>query len=169
LAKLGREIYTVGIAFDSFESFSRASVEQVVGPQTLAQAIRYQADTFASMVLLSQPDGTYTADQLPPLAQISPIQDIEVADIDVDGHTDLLIGGNLYQSEPTAPRADAGNGLWLRGDGQGGFTPVPPMQSGLLAPGDVRQLQLIPSPDGLRLIISNNSKSTQVFRIHQSQ
>jgi hypothetical protein len=168
LAKLGREIYTVGIAFDSFESFSRASVEQVVGPQTLAQAIRYQADTFASMVLLSQPDGTYTADQLPPLAQISPIQDIEVADIDVDGHTDLLIGGNLYQSEPTAPRADAGNGLWLRGDGQGGFTPVPPMQSGLLAPGDVRQLQLIPSPNGLRLIISNNNDSTQVFRINSN-
>ena len=167
LAKLGREIYTVGIAFDSFESFSQASVGQVVGSETLEDAIRYRADTFASVVLLSQPDGTFEVNQLPPLAQISPIEDMVLADIDRDGHTDLIIGGNRYESEATAPRADAGNGLWLKGDGQGNLTPVPPMQSGLVAPGDVRELKLIDTPDGQRLIISNNNDSTQVFRVHQ--
>jgi len=106
---------------------------------------------------------------LPNLAQISPVQDIEAADIDGDGHTDLVIGGNLYESEPTAPRADAGNGLWLRGDGTGSFTPVPPMQSGLLAPGDVRDLQLLQTSNGPRLIISNNDDSTQVFQIFNNR
>ncbi|NBC64631.1 MAG: hypothetical protein GVY07_03055, partial [Bacteroidetes bacterium] len=169
LAKLGREIYTVGIAYDSFESFSTASIEQVVGSQRLAEAIRYRADTFASVVLLSNSEGGVDVRRLPNLAQISPAQDILIDDVDGDGHSDILLAGNLYESEPTAPRADAGNGLWLRGDGQGGFTPVPPMQSGLVAPGDVRDLQQVQTENGPLLIISNNSDSTQLFRIHQPQ
>ncbi|MDR9410520.1 MAG: hypothetical protein RI573_16875, partial [Balneolaceae bacterium] len=84
-----------------------------------------------------------------------------------DGHSDILLGGNLYESEPTAPRADAGNGLWLRGDGQGGFTPVPPMQSELVAPGDVRDLQIISTGTGRQLVISNVADSIQVFQINQ--
>ncbi|MDR9409975.1 MAG: VCBS repeat-containing protein, partial [Balneolaceae bacterium] len=117
LAKLGREIYTVGIAYDSFESFSTASIEQVVGAERLAEAIRYRADTFASVLLLSNSRGGVDVRRLPNLAQISPVQDILIDDINRDGHSDILLAGNLYESEPTAPRADAGNGLWLRGDG----------------------------------------------------
>ena len=167
LAKLGREIYTLGIAFDSFESFSKASIRQVVPSDKLEQALRYQADTFASVVLLSQPDGSFQVNRLPNMAQISPIHDMLAADLDGDGHTDLLAAGNLYESEPTAPRADAGNGLWMRGHGNGTFTPVGPMQSGLLAPGDVRDMALVNSTDTPRLIITNNADSTQVFKTNR--
>ena len=35
-------------------------------------------------------------------------------------------------------RFDGGLGLFLRGDGHGHFTPVPPLESGLLVPGDAK-------------------------------
>jgi len=38
-------------------------------------------------------------------------------DVDGDGNLDLIVAGNLYDAEPNTPRADAGNGLWLKGDG----------------------------------------------------
>jgi hypothetical protein len=45
-----------------------------LGRQAYQQALRYQADTFASVWLENNPDGTFMVHQLPNLAQISPIQ-----------------------------------------------------------------------------------------------
>lgn len=167
LAKLGRDIYTIGIAYDSFESFSSATIEQVVGSQELEQALHYYADTFASVWLENKGQEGFIVHQLPNLAQISPIQDIVTTDVDGDGWQDLLVGGNLYETEPTAPRSDAGNGLWLKGDGTGEFTPIPPLTSGLLIPNDVRNLAWMSSRDGYSLIIGNNNDSLQVFRVQR--
>jgi enediyne biosynthesis protein E4 len=166
LAKLGREIYTLPIRYNSFESFAKATIEQVVGRNAYQDALRYQADTFASVVLLNDGSGGFMVQQLPNMAQISPVYDILITDVNSDGHPDLIVAGNLYHSEPTAARADAGNGLWLKGDGTGRFTPVGPLESGLLAPGDVRSLQIVDTSGGQLLLIGNNNDQVQVFRIN---
>jgi hypothetical protein len=122
---------------------------------------------FASYWLENNPDGTFTAHRLPNLAQVSPINDIVITDVDGDGSPDLIVAGNLYHSEPTAPRADAGNGLWLKGNGQGAFTPIGPTRSGLLASKDVKSLKLVQTPGGQMLLVGNNNEPVQVFNIQQ--
>ena len=89
--------------------------------------------------------------------------------MDGDGHLDLIVAGNLYDAEPNTPRADAGNGLWLRGDigGRGRFTPVPPMESGFLAPLNVSGLALINTPTGKAVLVANTGDSLQVFAIRK--
>ena len=169
LAKLGRDIYTVGIRYGSFAEFAEQSVEQVAGREAMEQALHYHTDTFASVWLENDGQGAFTMHRLPNLAQIAPVMDIVVEDADGDGHPDLIIAGNLYQSEPTAPRADAGKGLWLRGDGQGGFTPVSPTRSGLLAPGDVKELSLIRTAGGPLLLVGSESESLLVYEIEPSE
>jgi hypothetical protein len=168
LAKLGRDIYTLGIQYDSFETFAHASVEQVIGRQTLQQTLRYQADSFASVWMENNADGTFSVHPLPNLAQISPLNDMIATDADGDGHLDLVAGGNMYHTEPTAPRADAGNGLWLKGDGQGNFQPVPPTESGLMAPGDVKSLALVRTDNGTILIVGNNNEPIQIFNVNRT-
>ena len=37
-------------------------------------------------------------------------------DLDGDGHLDLIVAGNTFESEANTPRADAGNGLFLKGE-----------------------------------------------------
>jgi len=75
------------------------------------------------------------------------------------------VAGNLYDSEPNTPRADAGNGLWLRGDGKGSFTPVSPAESGFLAPRNAAGLALVSTPKGKAVIVANSGDSLQVFSI----
>jgi hypothetical protein len=168
LAKLGRDIYTVGIRYGSFAEFAEASVEQVAGREAMEQALHYHTDTFASVWLENDGQGAFTMHRLPNLAQIAPVMDIVVEDADGDGHPDLIIAGNLYQSEPTAPRADAGKGLWLRGDGKGGFTPVSPTQSGLLAPGDVKELRLVQTVKSSLLLVGTENEKLQQFTINNA-
>lgn len=165
LAKLGRVMYPIGVRFLTYEAFSKASVLEVFSSAQLQEAIHYQADTFASVYLQNRGDGSFASTPLPALAQVSPIRGIVAHDVDADGHLDLIVAGNLYQMDPNTPRADAGNGLWLRGDGRGGFTPVPPVASGFLAPLDVTGLALIDTPTGKAVLVANSGDSVQTFTI----
>lgn len=166
LVPLGREIYTVGLKFPTFEAFAQAPVRQVFSSSQLTQAIHYQVDTFASVYLQNNGDGTFRSVPLPNLAQISSMNSIVADDVDSDGQLDLIVAGNLYHAEPNTPPADAGNGLWLRGDGRGRFSPVPPVESGFLASLDVKHLALIRTPAGKAVLVANNGDSIQVFTIN---
>jgi hypothetical protein len=86
-------------------------------------------------------------------------------DMDADGIPDLLAAGNLYAVHPDIARADAGNGVWLKGKGEGGFEPISPIESGFLAPGDVKDLQIITTPYGKAVLVAKNSGKLQLFRI----
>ena len=167
LAPLGRELYTLALRFPTYGTFADASIEQLFTSKQLARAVRHEVDTFASVVLLNAGGGRFAHTPLPTLAQISPLRSILVHDVDGDGHLDLLVAGNLYETEPNTPRADAGNGLWLRGDGRGRFDPVPAVASGFLAPKNVAGVGLVHTAAGRIVLVANTGDTLQTFRITQ--
>jgi len=167
LSPLGQDIYTVGLRFPTHGSFADKSIREIFSPAQLKTALHYQADTFASMYLHNDGNGIFTAAPLPNLAQISPIKGIIATDVDGDGNLDLIVAGNVYDAEPNTPRADASNGLWLRGDGRGHFTPVSPRESGFLAPLNVAGLALIKTPIGRAVLVANTGDSLQTFAIRK--
>ncbi|HEX4682941.1 MAG TPA: VCBS repeat-containing protein [Gemmatimonadaceae bacterium] len=162
LVPLGREIEPLSRRFATFGSFARAPVKEAFG-DALTHALHYQADTFASEFLHNNGDGTFTAAPLPTLAQISPIRGIVATDVDGDGKLDLVVAGNLYDVDPNVTPADAGNGLWLRGDGHGHFSPVPPVRSGFLAPGRVSGLAMVKTVRGQIVLVANSGAGLQGF------
>ena len=165
MAPLGREIYTTALKFPTYASFARAPLAQLFSAAQLQESLHYEADTFASVFLHNDGGGTFSASPLPNLAQISPIRAIVAHDVDGDGNRDLIVAGNLYDTEPNTPRADAGNGLWLKGDGQGRFAPVSPSESGFLAPLNAAQLALINTRTGMAVLVANTGDSLQAFSI----
>src|SRR5437879_4630453 len=110
LARLGRAMYPLAVRFPTYASFAEASLPQMFDSSQLRRAVHYEADTFASLYLQNTGNGTFTSAALPNLAQISPIKGIIAHDVDGDGNLDLLVAGNLYESEPNTPRAAAGTG-----------------------------------------------------------
>jgi hypothetical protein len=169
LVPLGRELYSLALRFPTYASFAQASVGQVFSRDQLRQAVHYQTDTFASVYLHNDGGGTFSSVALPNLAQIAPIKAIIAHDVDGDGHLDLIVAGNLYDAEPNTPRADAGNGLWLKGDGRGHFTPVPSRESGFLAPLNVAGLALIKTPTGRAVLVANTGDSLQTFALARKE
>jgi hypothetical protein len=165
MAPLGRDVYTTAIKFPTFGSFAAAPLEQLLSPDQLKQSLHYEVDMFASVVLHNDGGGRFSMSRLPSEAQISPIRGIVVHDVDGDGHPDIVVAGNLYDTEPNSPRLDAGNGLWLRGDGRRHFFAVP--AGGFMAPLNVSQLALVRTASGPALVVANVNDSLQIFKIRR--
>ena len=165
LAAIGGNIYTVGLKFPSYAAFAHADVEQVLGASVQARSLHYQVDTFASLYLQNNGNGTFTAVELPAAAQVSPVRGIVATDVDGDGNLDVVLAGNLYDTAPNTAPADAGIGLWLRGDGRGHFQPVSLGESGFFAPHDATGLALIKTPAGSAVLVANSGDSLQAFLI----
>ena len=165
LAALSRAIYTIGIHFPTYTAFSNASISQMFSPNQLQRALHYETDTFASLYLQNNGNGTFSATPLPMAAQVSPIRGIIVRDVDGDGNLDVIVAGNLYATEWNTPRADASNGLWLRGDGKGNFAPIPPSESGFFTPLNVSGLTLIKTPTGNAVLVANTGDSLSAFTL----
>lgn len=146
--------------FPTYKEFGSASIFEVYG-KALGQAIHYEATNFSNSVLINSGTGQLSLRPLPNEAQISPINSAIADDFDQDGITDLLVAGNLFGSEVETGRADAGKGLFLRGDGQGSFSPVPPHQSGLWLPLDVRALLPVQTKAGPIIFAGSNNAPLQ--------
>jgi hypothetical protein len=163
---LGAVIPKILKRFPRNDYYARATLGEVLGEEQLAAAQRFSATEFRSGVFLSQPDGTHRFEPLPRIAQISPIQGLVAGDFDGDGNADIYAVQNSYSPVPYVGRFDGGLSQLLRGDGRGGFTPVPQAESNLIVPGDAKALAVVDlDQDGWPdFIISRNNSTTLAFR-----
>jgi hypothetical protein len=103
---------------------------------------------------------------LPDAAQVSIINGMVTDDFDGDGNLDVVINGNDYSTEVSTGRYDACNGLLLKGDGKGNFTPLSIVQSGIYIPGDGKALVKLRGQNGKYLLIaSQNKEPLKVFQL----
>jgi hypothetical protein len=115
--------------FATYASFNQSSLEDVVGPAS-NRVTRIQSTWFPSTVFLNRKTH-FEPIPLPPIAQFSPAFGITAADFNGDGHADLFLAQNSHASHPRQPRMDAGRGLLLLGNGDGSFTPLDSIASGI--------------------------------------
>jgi hypothetical protein len=97
-------------------------------------------------------------------AQFSSINDIVLTDANRDQMMDIIVAGNLYNSEVETPRNDAGYALLLTGMGNGDFNAISPQNSGLFIPYEVKRLALIQGATGEVLLAGCNDEKVQVFQ-----
>ena len=166
LALLGRELIPIATRYNSFESFSDVSIREIFGSARVEQSTHYKADTFASVWLENNGDGTFLIHELPKEAQMSPIMAMQSLNSDSGNQNcnDLVIAGNIFNTEANVAKADAGSGLYLRCSRDSTFEPISFTKSGLLTPGNVRSLQIVQSSVSSILLIGNNSENLQLFK-----
>ena len=150
--------------FPTLDAFGRAPLRDVLGPEGMRAARRHEVRTLATTYLENVGDGRLDPRPLPRSAQISAVAGAIPADFDGDGHLDLVVAGNLHAFDHSVPRLDAGAGLYLRGDGAGGFVAVQPAVSGLWLRGEVRALALLRlGPDGDPALIAGVAGGEALF------
>jgi hypothetical protein len=150
--------------FPTYASYARATTADLFSPEQLAGAVRKQAYTFATTLVRNNGDGSFTLVPLPREAQLAPVYGILAADYDGDGRQDVLLAGNFNGVKPEIGNMSASYGLFLRGDGRGGFTPVETAQSGFLVRGQARDIQRVRTRQGELYVVTRNDDRPLLFR-----
>jgi hypothetical protein len=150
--------------FPTHQALGEASVSAILG-ENVAQAREWQARCLETGVFLNRGDH-FDFRALPAEAQLAPAFGIGAADFDGDGHEDLVLAQNFFGLEPDSPRQAQGRGLWLRGDGTGGFSAVPGQESGILVYGEQRACAVADfDGDGRAdLALAQNNGPTKLYR-----
>jgi len=148
----------------SCAAYSKASVEEIYG-EPFKTAKEVQANWLETTLFLNRGDH-FEAIPLPLEAQLAPAFAICVGDLDGDGTEDVFLSQNFFAVQPETSRYDAGRGLWLRGDGKGGFSAVPGQESGLKIYGEQRGAALCDyDGDGrVDLVVAQNAAETKLYK-----
>jgi hypothetical protein len=103
------------------------------------------------------------------IAQAAPVFTILPKDLNGDGHTDLILAGNLADTRPTMGPWDANYGQVLLNDGKGSFTYLPQDRSGLHVIGDVRSMEWIERDGDIHLLFLRNNQAPVWYRYNKEQ
>jgi hypothetical protein len=155
--------------FTTCEAFAHATLTNIFRDR-LTNATRYEVTTLDSSVFIAK-GGRFERRSLPVEAQFSPAFGVAVGDFDGDGHEDVFLAQNFFPVASDRSRQDAGLGLVLLGDGQGGFRPLPALESGVRIMGEQRACALADfDADGrLDLAVSQNRGLTRLFHNRGAQ
>ena len=166
--RMYQQLPSIKRKYTDYASYARATLPEMIDETGLSQAKRFIAEEFHSLYVNRGKEGV-SVQPLPSMAQFSAARTILATDVNLDGHLDAIVAGNLYNTETRTPRLDASVGLVLLGDSQGNFKPLTPRESGFYASGDVRKIAKLRSTKGDLLLVANNNGPLQLFRFTAPQ
>jgi hypothetical protein len=163
LSFVARGLPLIRERFPTYEAFAKAGIEEIGRPWHNTK--EHQANWLESTVFLNRGD-RFEARPLPMEAQMAPSFAVCIGDMDGDGYEDVFLSQNFFATQPDLPRFDGGRGLWLRGDGQGGFKPLSGQESGINIYGEQRGAALCDyDGDGrIDLVVGQNGAETKLYR-----
>lgn len=151
----------------SYREYAHATFEEIFSPNALKDPVAHlQTKQMASAVFINAGNGEFEKRELPMAAQWSSVRDIYIADLNEDGHPDLLLAGNDYGMQPAIGRFDASYGVALAGDGKGNFKAIDSKKSGFEVTGQVRHMKSFQTAFGGKfLLIARNNEALEVFQV----
>jgi hypothetical protein len=150
--------------FPRYIHYAKATIDDAIPQAEREGAIMLEATHFQSSYIENLGGGKFKIKVLPKAAQLAPLYGMQPDDIDDDGNLDLLLVGNDYGTEVFTGRYDAFAGLYLRGNGKGGFQPVPITNSGFFVNGDAKAIAQLFNAKGQKLtLVTQNNDSLRIF------
>ena len=151
--------------FKTYEDYGKATMADIFPEESLKDAYIRDSRFFESAYMENLGNGSFKIDPLPVEAQTAPVFGMLSADYNSDGNTDLILVGNSYSSSVSDGQYDAFIGLFLAGNGNGGFSTVLGRESGFFADGDAKGMTELTMGDGsLLILVTRNSDSLKVIK-----
>jgi hypothetical protein len=141
------------------QEFATRSVQELVPLSNMSGTITLTANTSASIVAYSNGQGQFEVQELPVFTQLSNMCAIAIGDLNADGRSDILLGGNHFSMLPQFSRLDASYGQVLMNRGKRRLEWAEPAVSGLSIRGEIRDIQPLQMKTGKGwLYCINNEK-----------
>ncbi|WP_298532338.1 VCBS repeat-containing protein [uncultured Algibacter sp.] len=137
-----QQIPAIAKRFKTYESFANADLIDIYGEGMLSKSLHYTANTFAHYWIENEGNGNFKAHKLSDYLQFSSINDFAIFDYNGDAFSDVIVGGNLYNSEVETPRNDASLGALVIGNKKGGEI-LPSNESKFFITGEIKGISII--------------------------
>jgi hypothetical protein len=144
--------------FQSYKSFAGATFDKLFTPEEFKGALVLEANNFHHSLLKNLGGGKFQFINLPGIVQYSCINGMLAEDFDGDGNLDLLLIGNDYGTEVSVGRYDGCNGIFLKGNGQGNFSPASIINSGWYVQGNAKSLVKLRNTHGGVLVAAGQNR-----------
>lgn len=170
----GKECSTQQMPFlskkiQTYHQFANSTVEDLYG-EKIYTSYQREANQFKSILLLNDGDGKFRKIELPNMAQTMPILDGDTYDFNKDGFEDIIVVGNIYNTEAETPRLDNAYGLVLISNKKDGYTVLGPNKTGLYINGNAKSVKLIEqtSLNKILAIVATNNAELEVFELNST-
>jgi ASPIC and UnbV/FG-GAP-like repeat len=164
-----KQINNMRKKFPTYKSYGVADMDQVLTAEERKDALILKANNFQTCLFHNDGDGHFTMTPMAAMAQFSVINGMVAEDFDGDGNLDLVMSANDYGAEPNVGHYDALNGLFLKGDGKGHFSPESILQSGIFIPGNGKALVKLESAGGKCLLAAGQNRGPlKIFQLNKS-
>jgi enediyne biosynthesis protein E4 len=163
-----QQLPKLAASINTYHDFASKDVEGLIGPE-LKNALHHEAVEFRSGIFMNKGGGKFDFVAFDNRAQQFPLNSIAYEDFDQDGTSDLLLAGNNYLSEIETTRADAGNGIFLKGMPKGKFNYLPNVATGFSANKDVRNVLVAGTKGSKSVLVINNNSTHGLFKVKRPQ
>jgi hypothetical protein len=150
------------------EVFAKKPVQDLFASDIINKAVVKQFNYSSSCIAINKSAGQFEVKKLPPFLQLSCINAIKCMDINKDGFTDLIIGGNNFGFPPMMGRLDASFGNVLLNNGKADFAMQDANVSGIELRGEIRDIQKIKSVGKDYLLVLQNDQVPELFSIRKT-
>lgn len=168
----GKECSTQQMPFISqkmptYAEFAKSNIIDIYGDK-IQSSYEREVTQFKSILLLNKGNGVFKKVDLPMMAETMPIMDGDVFDFNNDGYEDIVVVGDIYETEVETPRLDNPYGLVLLSNQKDGYTVAGPEQTGLYINGNAKSVKIVKhakTGKNYALVAINNGK-LEAFEIN---
>jgi hypothetical protein len=152
----------------NYASYATKSIQQLFTPDILKEADQKTFNYTSSCVAYNKSDGNFDIQRLPDYVQFSSVAAILCTDINADGKTDLVLGGNKFDFLPQFSRLDASFGHVLINRGRGDFEYLENALSGLEIRGEIRDIKAISGKNTNRILFLQNNDFPLLYEVSKT-
>lgn len=149
--------------------YATKSVQDLIPSDALNTAVIKQFNYSASCVAVNNGNGKFTITKFPSMIQLSSVNAIHCMDVNIDGYTDLILGGNQFDFQPQLERLDASLGDILINDGKGNFLWTEAIKTGLELRGQLRDITEIQGRNNKYLLFLQNDEYPFLYQLNNHQ
>ncbi len=145
--------------------YATKSIEDLFDKATLDAATIRLFNNCSSIIALGNGKGNFTIKPLPMRVQLSSVNAICTTDIDSNGKTDLLLGGNLFTFPPQFGRLDASYGNVLLNTGKGDFKWMGNNVTGINVKGETKDIKEVSIKGKKHYLFTQNDEFPVMYQL----
>jgi hypothetical protein len=149
--------------------YAKKTIQDLFPAALLDSSLVKKFNYCSSIIAFNEGNGRFKIQPMPQMLQFSSVNAIRYLDLNGDGYTDLILGGNEFGFLPQFGRLDASFGNVLVNDGKGNLKCPDMGQTGLYVPGQTRDIALIKKNGKTAVLFLVNDEFPVLYEVNRQK